>query len=433
MLLVPACDSGPRRPDVIVLLIDTLRASQLGVYGYPRDVSRTIDTFANRNLRFEYAIAPAPWTPPSVASMFTGYYPTAHGVHTHLYDEDRATQEAAPVLGEVLSEDFETLAEVFQSHGYRTHAVTTNAWIKEELGFAQGFESFEVYDYHPAQHVNQRAFALLEELTPDNDPWFLFLHYMDPHEPYQPPPGYAGKYRGTPPGVAKNAKHGEWINRYDEEIRYVDAQIAALFAHLRQIERYEDTIVLLVGDHGEQFFERGQHGHGFRLHNEEVHVPLILKAPGLEGTVPETVSLVDVYPTLLGLAGIEAPGSQGVSLVTALDQRKAEGVLSEMTRWRNEKAFIDAEGRKLVLEFEARDTDLVGPESQTGVRLFDRNQDYRELSSLEGDRAKQELTRRFYELYGTSLEKRGQVATEQVELDPETLEQLRMLGYLDGE
>lgn len=428
------CGSSRRPPDIVLILIDTLRADHLGVYGYPRDVSTTIDAFARQNLTFEYALAAAPWTPPSVASMFTGFYPSAHGVHTHVYERRRKTATAAPLRGEVLSEDLDTLAEVLRRDGYRTTAVTTNAWISERLGFAQGFDTFEVHDYSPAEVVNQRAVAHLDELRSSDAPFFLFLHYMDPHEPYAAPRDFGHYYRGTPPGLEPGVEHASLVNQYDEEIRYVDAQLGSLFAYLRQIEQYDDTVVLLVGDHGEQFYERGQRGHGIRVHNEELHVPMILKAPGLSGSVPVTVSLVDVYPTLLGLAGISTPPStQGVSLIDGLAAREAAGVMSEMTRKRNEKAFVDAEGRKLILTFDADETDLVGPEDQVQADLYDRRLDYAEAEPIDDPVAVEELTARFYDTYRASLDKRRTIATSQVEIDAATLEQLEALGYLlDG-
>jgi len=422
-----ACDRRPaRRPDVILIVIDTLRADHLGAYGYDRDTSPVLDAFARQNVKFNFAIATSPWTAPSVASVFTGLYPTVHGVVGH------APRRKAELRKEVaaLDDELETLAEALKKAGYRTAGITANAWVADYLGFAQGFDGFDTINRQSASQVNELAFDFLESVAVDDAPFFLYLHYMDPHAPYKLP----RDARRFPPRSANRHYDSEMQRRlagYDAEIRYVDAKIGELFDFLREKGLYDRAVIVVTGDHGEQFREHGGAGHGFRFYNEEIHVPLMLRANELRAEIDHTVSLLDIYPTLLELTDAESTYStQGVSLLRPASERT--GVLSETNHTRNQRAFTSRSGNKLILSFRSAWIEIEDERTQQKVvGLFDSRRDRFERSPLEDDQLLDEMRSSLDELYRDSLSRRRRVAAPAVKLNEETIRELEALGYLE--
>ena len=224
-LLACARAPAPEKPNIVLIVVDTLRADHLGSYGYERDTSPVIDAFARENVRFDYAVATAPWTAPSIASIFTGLYPTAHGVTRFTFKDDWQPGRAT---ASVLSDDLDTLAEGLKRRGYQTVGVTANAWVADYLGFAQGFDSFRTLDHQPAHRVNAEAFTFLDAHGREDPPFFLYLHYMDPHEPYASPEPI-GAFHGPLQSREYDDEELKRIAHYDAEIRYVDGQIGELF------------------------------------------------------------------------------------------------------------------------------------------------------------------------------------------------------------
>ena len=450
----------PRPPNIVLVVIDTLRADHLSGWGHERATSPVLDAFADQHLKFEHAYSTAPWTAPSVASIFTGLYPTAHGVLGHTEpkpeseeeegeeqegeygDEDEDASPIAPAQPEaghvaeadvsmsVLREGLETTAEALKRRGYRTAGVTANAWVAEYLGFAQGFDAFETHDYVRAEVVNERARAMLDDLQTTKDPFFLYLQYMDPHAPYDPPPedmvGMFGRNEARP-------YKGRFVarsNRYDGEIHYVDRKLGELFDELKARGLYERSVIVVVSDHGEQFGERGRGGHGGTLRHWETHVPLIVKAGERQGVISTPVSIADVHPTLLALAEVEEPEPmQAMSLVdTDLSQRG--GVLAEATRGRNHKAIIAPDQHKLILNFRGSRRDVIDRSKLKRVLAhFHVADDPRERKRLRQPEVRKRLVEAFYALYEDSVARR--VETKDQALTPETIEQLKALGYLD--
>lgn len=421
------CEGSPSRPNVILIVVDTLRADHLSCYGYERETSPVIDAFASENLQFELAMATAPWTAPSMASIFTGLYPAAHGVGRHSTPEEA---DQGQVRAAVLDSSFETLAEALAGNGYLTLGVTANAWVADYLGFAQGFEEFATLDYRPANHINFYAMELIKAVADGPQPFMLYMHYMDPHMPYLPqaaqPP--FEPLLETPHVLAERSQ----IDLYDGEIRYLDAQIGIFFEQLRELGLYRDAVIVLVADHGEEFSEHGASGHGHNVFNYDLHVPLILKAPGQQGRVEQAVSILDIYPTILELTGTRPSVEvEGGSLLRSAEEQRA-GVFSESTRGRNHKAFTRSDGKKLVLAFDAESTEVVDEQQELRlVGLFDIVSDYYEKSSLEEDAALLSAMRSaFYSTYRESVSRRLATPPEAVDLKPETVRELKALGYL---
>jgi arylsulfatase len=414
-------------PNILLILVDTLRADHLGTYGYPLETSPEIDRFAAENRVFRYAVSPAPWTSPAVASIFTGLYPAAHGVLQHV--------SSTKMPNDAISPDLATLAELLRDAGYATAGVTANAWVSEPRGYAQGFDRFESMDHENASVVNETARALLDALRKRRQPFFLYVHYMDPHPPYEPPPDLVRRFRAAMQGRGWSPRPRllNLIALYDAEIHLVDRGIGSFFSYLRKLGLYDEMVIAVTADHGEQFFERGALGHGEHLHNEETHVPLILKGPGLTGEVDTTVSTIDLAPTLLELAGVEAPnGIQGVSLLSQLSQRERRGVFSEGTVGRNHKAFVTGDARKIVLAFGGRSDQVVGRDDETGVvGIFDARGNYGEDDPVRDERAIDPMRERLFEVYDQSVAIGRTVEPATVELDEESVRRLEKLGYLE--
>lgn len=296
-----------RLPNVLVITIDTLRADRLGCYGY-RDIRTPhIDALATAGVLFEKAYSPVPITLPSHAVMFTGTFPMLNGMHDF--------------GGNRLNPKQPTLASVLRSKGYATGAVVAAAVLEKHFGLDSGFDFYSA-DFpidlaesqahtteRPANQVVDRGLAWLRENTSKR--FFLWLHLYDPHWPYEPPPPYAEQYKDKP---------------YDGEIAFTDEQVGRVIDFLKQRRLYDNTIVVLLADHGEALGEHGESTHAFLIYNSTLHVPLIIKPAGLRrfpARILPAVSTVDLMPTVLDLLGIAKPAVvQGRSLVSLMSGKK---------------------------------------------------------------------------------------------------------------
>jgi arylsulfatase A-like enzyme len=312
---------GAARPNVLVVVIDTLRADHLGAYGAPAGSTPFLDRLGRRGTVFDRAFAASSWTAPSVASLFTSRYASQHHVTT--YDARLPDAER-------------TLAETFADAGYRTIGVTANFRLSPALGFAQGFARWDDRWSAPktrANAVRRHAVSALDAAPRSSQPVLLYLQYMEPHPPYAPPPAYRRRYeRHAEVGPDANARllAGEHDftpaeidhlhSLYEGEVAYLDHEIARLFAALAHRGFLDDVIVVVTADHGEEFREHGLMGHGRSLYNAALRVPLVLAGARIPaGRVRDAVSLVDLAPTLAALAGLRPETTwEGRSLVPLL-------------------------------------------------------------------------------------------------------------------
>ena len=406
---------------VLVLMLDTLRADHLGSYGYKRDTSPVLDQFARDNVKFSYAVTAAPWTPPSVASMFTGVYPATHGwMPPNRRDEVKQ-------MAVKLDPNLTTLAETFKANGFSTAAVSPNPWITEEFGYQQGFDTFTFASRAPAEEIVKLGTAKIDELAEQGKPFFVYLHFLDPHDPYTPPGKYKTAFTGDVPDRTYSPKELSRMNLYDGEIQYMDAQIGELFSHLKEQGLYDDLTIIVVADHGEQFMEHGQHGHGHQLFNEEVHVPLFVKSPKTQAgrVVDITASTVDIFPTALDAAELALPaGLPGVSLLNDAALEARDGVFTEIQKDFTQKAFTTPDGLKLIRQTNPNDSDIV-------LGVFDFRKDPLEQRPVTDQEVVATLSNELTETNRYALEGRIQGSeTARAQMKDSTIEQLKTLGYL---
>ncbi len=327
-LLLSCTGSPPKPQNVVLIVIDTLRFDHLACYGGERHTSPAIDALASESTRFARAYATAPWTIPSVASILTGRYPSSHG---------------AVQLDSSLPEEAETLADIFRRNEYDTAAVISHMLLARAHGFAQGSRLFgevfgrDVHNFVSTEKVTDHALGFLQQLAEQERPFFLFVHYFDPHYNYLRHPEYGfapdsvGRLRGGEDLEELRKIEGDLTPEeyaflgdiYDEEIRFTDAGVGRLLDRLRQLGLYDQTLIIVTADHGEEFGDHRGLGHSRTLYEEVLRVPLILRLPGGQQNRPvvETpVSLVSIAPTILDLTGIAADSLvfQGESLVPLL-------------------------------------------------------------------------------------------------------------------
>ncbi len=318
-------------PNVLVLVVDTLRADRLGVYGAVPSPSPTLDALATGGLVFERASAQSSWTPPSVASIMTGVEPRGHGVFAEVGG------------GGVLTDAFTTWAEVAARAGITTVGVSANPLVSEATNLTQGFETFvelpwdaERRTWADAARVNDAFLVWLEEHRGVR--FVGYLHYMEPHEPYgaalavrpAPPPGVRPAVaEGRVRQLARKVNRGQaaplsapelgYVRRlYDADVQAWDGALARLLAGLDRAGVRESTLVLVTADHGEEFQEHGRLNHGSHLYDESLHVPLVLVGPGIPaGRRTDEVQGIDVLPTVLHLLGSPPPeGLRGRNIST---------------------------------------------------------------------------------------------------------------------
>jgi len=311
-------------PSVVLIVLDTVRADHMGLYGYERDTTPRLAEWAQRGTVFDNAFSTAAWTLPGVGSLLTGLYPSQHG---------------AGISGpRRMHDDVPTMAEVLSAAGYDTGAVANVGFLSPVFGLNRGFVDYDLET--GGDQGGRRADAsvdwALNWLSERSDrPSLLLLHLFDAHRFYDAPPPargvftseYAADYDpatlATLDSRVEAERRGDMdfhVAAYDEEILWLDMQVDRFLNELRENGLFDDTLVILTADHGEAFREHGAIAHGSSLHNEVIRVPLIVWAPGqTEGQrLAAPVSLVDIFPTVTEYAGLPAIETSGLSLRGAL-------------------------------------------------------------------------------------------------------------------
>ena len=328
------------RPNIVLIVMDTVRADHLSCYGYHRKTTPNIDILAKRGVLFENAFSPATWTPPSHASIFTGKYPFQHGTFGR----------------NVKFKEKISIATVLQHYGYRTIGITDCGLLSSLTGFNKGFDIFintsEIPLLNPkfikakikdvirtlirgrdkhTYRINEILKEVLTKIIRKKKPFFLFINYFDAHVPYYPPRPFRNKFKWNDPdidyrrikyianGAAKqdflrrkvNISKKEWeavASLYDSELAYLDYRMGEFIGFLEKQGIFDDTFLIITSDHGEYFGEHGLAGHVLSLYDEIIHVPLIMVYPDVipgRTRISHIVSTLDIFSTVMDIAGVK--------------------------------------------------------------------------------------------------------------------------------
>jgi arylsulfatase A-like enzyme len=434
-------------PNIILFAIDCLRPDHLGFNGYQRETSPAIDRLAQNGVVCTNAYTNAPWTKPSVATLFTSFYPQGHGV----LDPSQALSNAAL-----------TAAELLGNGGYRTLFFNGgNPFIDERFNFSQGFDYYQYFSR--TEHSGaDLTYAFLSQLeTTKHQKFFAYLHYMDTHAPYtnnndnryfyhQPDGREVISGNNTKCNIirtltANNAlteQHKkEIIALYDGQIRYVDENIERILAFLKEKQLLKNTVVIVTADHGEEFWEHNNYEHGHTLYNEILRIPLIISGWTIEPSEVKTgVSLLDVLPTLLDIAGITYGNLvlQGTSIFKAVNHTANSDlvpVFATGTLYGNEKYCLIRGAKKMIITTDSKKKkwNLIGYSNDNRCELYNTNDDREERDSLicaydeEGQSMKKDLELFFAMTNGFQRESE----VSEVTLDKTLKERLGSLGYLE--
>jgi arylsulfatase len=450
ILAVAACQSpAPPRPRNVVLVVaDTLRADHLGSYGDTRGLTPFLDALAARGVRFANAYAASSWTVPSVASLFTARFPSQHHVDT--FD---AVLPAAEL----------TLAESLTAAGWAPAGFTANLRLTAELGFTQGFHMWSVHTPAPgASKVrgSELRGPALSWLTVNGGarPWLLYLQFMEPHGPYEPPQAQRSRHAAAELAAAdaqtanRKLEQGELDGvgpaelallraLYAGEVAALDDELRALFGELERRGFLRDTVVVVTADHGEELGEHGGLGHGRTLYNETLRVPLIVAGTGIDGgrVLDTNVSLVDLAPTLLDLLGrLAEPRFEGQSFAALL---RAPTLLDRLL----DRPYGPAARRPILGELPPAGTEVERRLHQRALvqerlklivpltgeaELFDLATDPAERSANPATKADQTKgMKAALHATTTALRARAAATPQRGTVDPATRERLRALGY----
>jgi arylsulfatase A-like enzyme len=359
-------------PNVILIVMDTVRADHLSLYGYERDTTPNLEKFAEEAIVYSNDISPSDTTLSSHGSIFTGLYPRKHGAH---YGE-------ANPYGRQLDQKFLTLAEILANRGYLTIGIAANVGVLGSgFGLDQGFQYYNARRHVPllksmepyyirqalqnffkpyvtpedfdrkcrtAEAINKEVFSILDQLD-GKAPFFLFINYMDAHEPYIPPHPFDRRYPGKDNRFTtkryrrlandvmnfkrstSEKERDHLISQYDGGIAYVDFHIGKLIEKLKSFPSYQNALIIITSDHGEAFGERNLFSHGISVYQDQINVPLIVKYPNMmQGhKVLKFVSSIDIMPTVLDVLGYELTGAiDGQSLLN-INQRQKTDIVSE--------------------------------------------------------------------------------------------------------
>lgn len=431
--------SKSARPNVLIVVIDALRWDYLGVNGFPGPISPHIDQLATEGVTFTHARSQCTWTKPSIASLFTSKLPAEHGIFLV------GRGEGEHLMTQVLGDRFRTLAEAFRKAGYATGASINQVHLARNAGFAQGFDWYRRRRGTSAPTLIRQLLKWLDQSS--GKPFLAYLHVMDVHWPYRSQVE-ASRLPGAPvpaslPECARHAEQSseclaktrEWLSRpegregieelkrrYARGVEYTDAALGRLFEELHERGLYKNTIIVVTADHGEGFGEHGHLQHGFAPFEEVMRVPLVVRLPRRlrtrVGHVDAPVALIDLYPTLTSLAGLNSengPSGRDLSPLLKGSPMRSRIIVSESVA-----GDAATDGRWKLMRF---------PDGR--FELFDLRQDPGEQHPVEGvcEGACAALRDRLIQVEAEAQSRMHQ-ASEEVEVDPQDVKDLRALGYL---
>ncbi|MCC6697370.1 MAG: sulfatase [Candidatus Hydrogenedentes bacterium] len=436
LLTAGACARGRGRPNFLVITLDTTRADRLSCYGYERPTTSNLDRLAAESIFHREAYSTSSWTLPAHASLFTGKFVSSHGARYHPEGEfvlSAALEEGQGLdvyRANAISPEETTLAQVLADAGYLTGAVVAGPWLKRVFRLDRGFDFYDDTGIagvggRPAPSVTYSALRWLKEV--EDKPFFLFLNYFDAHAPYAIHEEFVRRY--VPPSIpldnerALSPAQSMLVRNamYDSEIHFMDDSIGQLMAGMRDLGLYDATEVIVTADHGELLGEHGMTGHGKNLYQEVTRIPFFVKPPHGEGAPSESsrrVQILDIFPMVAARAELSAPENvQGVAHGTPARPVIAEVFPLETASSRGSCQCLWEGPHKFVLN------------GNGTHELYDLESDPREQKNLLTalpERAR-ELETRLTNYLNSLPTAAPSTAPQQV--DPETSEALRNLGY----
>lgn len=431
-----------KESNIILIVIDALRADHLPIYNYPHLTAPNLEKLAKDGLLFEKMFSNAPETNPSIASLFSSTYTSTHGVFTN--------------FGERLPNEALTLQEVLEEKGYYTGAFIANPTLKKNLGFGQGFMEYN-YCLSSALPVNklflfklakkavilpvyyaQNYYVEANTMTKQIEAWiskqtskfFLYIHYMDPHMPYFAHPYNGFAFSGDSEKLGKKICSRERVtNLYDSEIKHVDKSIGNLIGHLKQLGLFDDLLLVITADHGEELLDHGRYGHGRTLYEEVIKIPLIIKFPKnkRKGTANNLAAMIDIAPTILDVLNIQTPKQWvGKSLLDMQIPKEEQYVFSEDHN--PEYTTSEVKGETFSLRTHLWKLILSTKRDICPSELFYIFEDKSERCNLKDKLTEQRLRELIVKILSAVIKNRFPHKKEL--LDKETLERLKSLGYI---
>jgi arylsulfatase A-like enzyme len=420
-MLHHGCKKKGAEANVVLIVLDTLRADHLPFYGYQKNTAPFLAELASRGVVFENVFSPSSWTGPATASIFTSLYPFQHGVTTGFFAGKYFKVEVNRIPAAI-----QTLPELLKENGFKTFGAANNPNICEEEGFTQGFDKFLLFkDVHEKKMMRQLE-SWAEEIKGQKK-YFLYIHFNDCHIPYS-----ARKPWYEP----KEKKRDDILSRYDSEISYVDEKIKKLY------ERFgwdKNTLIIITADHGEEFWDHGKTGHGKNLYGEVIRVPLLIYFPGPGGAakrINSNASNMDVFPTIREYLGIErGQVEEGMNLLPLIRGEKSNGgeneryIFSHLLKYNREhdgtmsyhKTTIFQNWKYIYVDFFQK---------KYRRELFNMKEDPTEQKNVY--EANLPLANRLFARF-TEFEKKCKKfaqETQEINLDKKKMQELKTLGYV---
>lgn len=434
-----------KRTNLIIALLDAVNYRHMSCYGYHRETTPHIDRIAAEGFLFTKAYSQASWTLPSITSLFTATYPITHKVWS---------------LERKLSDEAITLAEALKERGFKTCAITATASASSVFNLFQGIdEKYELYD-EKRENLRSRYrkhVAWAEDFLKPGLEWvenhkdgqfFMYLHYLQPHEPYNPPKRFRGEFSQSYKSSLAERTHltpsfleGEKLTQedreylkaaYDENLKYADFYLEKFLRGLKDLGVYENTIIVITADHGEAFFEHGSIGHSHSLYDEEIRIPLIIRFPSKFGLgkkkINALVQFVDLMPTFKDIYGLEIKkqNMDGKSLIPLFFDEKKE--INEFTLSSLSKPFVEDETRAIALVDQKHKLII----TNAGNMFFNLEEDPKEQQDIyqESPVLAGYYLRKLSKAKNVCMARKDLAIKGKYILDRKTREHLKALGYL---
>jgi arylsulfatase len=457
--------AGDARPNLILITIDALRADHLGAYGSTRGLTPNLDAFAGEATRYEAAYVSSPWTLTSLGAVFTSLAPSQC-----VLDAPKSATAPERVVVYEMRGDVPLLSEDLEREGYATAAELTNHLLSKERGWDRGFECFRnesaeekaspksASDPASAERVTEHTWEWLR--LNRGEPFFLWVHYLDPHVPYDSPDTPAELRAQYPRAWVASRRTWMEVMRYQkeparsgymefcrrmyaEEVKHADRWVGELLKRIKGAGLYDRSLIVITADHGEELFDRigkgeesldrgdGGMEHGHTMHELVLRVPLLVRWPKsteAEKRITQTVGLADLHDTLLEYAGVQATGTKGSRGLPRRDGEGGREVFSEWIYYGKEQTAFTTDDYKVIYHPDAKG-------SGSRFEVYDRRRDRREQNNLAGTPAAGELRRRLQEVTLEMLGTRRLAAERGGRRLPAISEKakrdLKSLGYME--